>query len=99
MPQSVAWPCCIITEQTDGYDCAISQSAPHNLRILVLAETQVQWLQAKLTSIFTGNRGLAEVEPPSDLVHNVSLTTKECIQSPLGEKLLIIYFRIEKAGA
>lgn len=83
----------------DGDDCAISHSVPHNHRILVHGEMKVQWLQTKLISIFSPNRGLAEVEHPPDLARNASLTTKGCIQSPLGEKLLIIYFWIEKAGA
>lgn len=99
MPQRGAWLCCIITEQTDSYDCAVSYSALRNLRILVLGEMKVPWLQAKLTSIFMGNRGLAETEHPLDTVDNVSLTSKEYIQSPLGEKLVIIYFWIAKAEA
>jgi len=66
VPQRGARICCIITEQTDGHDCAVSHPAPHNLRNLVLGEMKVQWLQAKLTSIFTGNKGLAGAEHPPD---------------------------------
>lgn len=60
---------------------------------------KVQWLLAKLTPTFTNNRCPAEVEHPPDSEHNVSITTKEYIQSPSVEKLLIVYFWIEKAGA
>lgn len=43
-----------------------------------------------VTSIFTGDRGLGEVQHLPDSVHIVSITATENIQSPLGEKLLII---------
>lgn len=50
--------------------------------------------ESPVTSIFTGDRGLGEVQYIPDSVHNVPVTTKENNQSPLGENLLIIYFQI-----
>lgn len=53
--------------------------------------------ESPVTSIFTGDRGLGEVQHLPDAVHNVSITTKTNIQSPLREKLLIIYFQIGRS--